>query len=326
MNKSDLFRRRHEQHELADQFVSVVSYVQDTSDQVSLFLDQVMSYVQQLFQHTELILVFNSNRKDLDQNLHDYFRDHIPDYMVSLVKVDAGQGAEAAMNAGRDLSIGDFVLEFDDQCVDYGLDVIQEAMQRCLEGNDIVSVGCKGKKRASSQLFYRVFNRFSRSHNRIGSVTFCLLTRRAINRIQSMGEFIPYRKAVYSNCGLQIYDLEYDPVRESDKLAHSHPGERVSLAMDTFVYFTNFFERVSLAICVIFFIIAIAVVIYVIVSFFTDANLVSGWVSMMGFLSLAFMGVFGLLTIVLKYLSVLVNLSYRRQGYLIEGVEKISEK
>lgn len=308
------------------QFVSVVTFLNDTTQRTEDFLNRAMGLVHQMFQHSELILVYHSNRNDLDQFLHEYFHRNVPDYMVSLVRVDASQGAEAAMNAGRDLSIGDFVLEFDDQIVDYDISVLKEAMHLCLDGNDIVSAGSSETSRMSSRLFYSVFNHFSRSRNPIGSATFRLLTRRAINRIQSIGEFIPYRKAVYSNCGLQIYDLIYEPTVKEGRYAHSHPGERMSLAMDSFVYFTNFFERLAFAICIIFFAIAIGVIIYVIVSFFTDSDLVSGWVSLMGFLSLAFMGVFGLLTIVLKYLAVLVNLSFRRQGYLIEGVEKISEK
>ena len=44
----------------------------------------------------------------------------------------------------------------------------------------------------------------------------------------------------------------------------------------------------------------------------------------MGFLSIAFTGLFGLLTIIIKYLAVLVDLSFRRQRNLISDIEKIS--
>ncbi len=83
-------------------------------------------------------------------------------------------------------------------------------------------------------------------------------------------------------------------------------------------------ERLSLIICAIFFAIAVGVVIYVIYSLVADEQLMSGWVSIMGFLSIGFTGLFGLLTIVIKYLSVLVDLTFRRQRYLIRDIEKIS--
>ena len=74
----------------------------------------------------------------------------------------------------------------------------------------------------------------------------------------------------------------------------------------------------------VFLVITILVIVYVIVSFFTDSHLVSGWISLMGFLSLGFLGIFSLLTIVMKYLSVIVNLTFRHQHYLVESIEKIS--
>ena len=45
--------------------------------------------------------------------------------------------------------------------------------------------------------------------------------------------------------------------------------------------------------------------------------------STMGFLALGFFGVFALLTIILKYLSVLLNLIFRQQRYLVADIEKI---
>ena len=46
----------------------------------------------------------------------------------------------------------------------------------------------------------------------------------------------------------------------------------------------------------------------------------------MGFLALGFFGVFALLTIILKYLSVLLNLVFRQQRYLISDVEKVGKE
>jgi len=43
----------------------------------------------------------------------------------------------------------------------------------------------------------------------------------------------------------------------------------------------------------------------------------------MSFLALGFFGVFALLTIILKYLSVLLNLVFRQQRYLVADIEKV---
>jgi dolichol-phosphate mannosyltransferase len=51
---------------------------------------------------------------------------------------------------------------------------------------------------------------------------------------------------------------------------------------------------------------------------------VEGWISTMGFLALGFFGVFALLTIILKYLSVVLNLIFKQQRYLIADIEKVA--
>ena len=42
-------------------------------------------------------------------------------------------------------------------------------------------------------------------------------------------------------------------------------------------------------------------------------------------LTVGFMGMFGVLTIVIKYLSLLVDLVFRHQKYLVESIEKIQK-
>ena len=43
------------------------------------------------------------------------------------------------------------------------------------------------------------------------------------------------------------------------------------------------------------------------------------------FLGFGFFGMFAILTMVLKYLSILVDLTFKRQKYVFESIEKISK-
>ena len=64
--------------------------------------------------------------------------------------------------------------------------------------------------------------------------------------------------------------------------------------------------------------------IYIISDFLNDnTKPVEGWLSTMGFLALGFFGVFALLTIILKYLSVMLNLIFKQQRYLVSDIEKV---
>ena len=199
--------------------------------------------------------------------------------------------------------------------------------EELLEGNDIVAASSKGKMRLTSRIFYSLYNMTSRGGGRIGPETFRIISRRAINRIKSIGQYIPYRKAVYSNCGLNAATMYYESRDEKARITNETvASERTSLALDSFIYFTNVLERVSMVICCAFLVFTVAMGIYLVSDLFNSHKPVEGWLSTMGFLALGFFGVFALLTIILKYLSVLLNLIYKHQRYLVSDIEKIARK
>ncbi len=247
--------------------------------------------------------------------------------MINIIHMSYFQGLEASMNAGRDMAIGDFVYEFDDINPDYPPELIRDVYDRMLSGYDIVAASCKGKIKLTSRLFYLFYNLTSSSRNKIGQETFRILSRRAINRVMSMGQYIPYRKAVYVNCGLKTDTVYYESRSSVGRHKSKTDGnERMSLAIDSFIYFTNVLERLSLVVSGAFLLFTLGVAVYIAGSFFSANKPVEGWLSTMGFLSLGFFGVFSLLTFILKYLSVMLSLIFKHQRYLIEGVEKISKQ
>lgn len=76
----------------------------------------------------------------------------------------------------------------------------------------------------------------------------------------------------------------------------------------------------------LFLLLTLGMGIYVLSDFFNSNKPVEGWLSTMSFLALGFFGVFALLTIILKYLSVLLNLIFRQQRYLVNEIEKMVAK
>ncbi|MBO5522024.1 MAG: glycosyltransferase, partial [Eubacterium sp.] len=180
-------------------FISVVAYVHNAENEIGYFLDHVMEEFRRLFVRTELILVNDGSTDGSLDRIHTYFDTHDEDYIVSIIRMGRYQGMESSMNAGRDLAIGDYVFEFDDLHVDYDLSVIENVYRSCLQGHDIVAASGNARMKATSRLFYHIYNQASRSQNNLGQETFRILSRRAINRVKSIGAYIPYRKAVYNN-------------------------------------------------------------------------------------------------------------------------------
>lgn len=316
-------------------FVSMVVYLHNDSRHIAPFFDTVLGMFRENFEKYEIICVNDASTDDSVEALKRYFEEEEKDEkralwsgsMINIIHMSYFQGLEASMNAGRDMAIGDFVYEFDDINPDYPAKLVRDVYDRLLLGYDIVSASSKGKIKLTSKLFYFFYNMTSSSRNRIGQETFRILSRRAINRVMSMGQYIPYRKAVYVNCGLKTDTVYYERQGGTERhKSKTDRNERTSLAIDSFIYFTNVLERLSLAVSGAFLVFTLGVAVYIVSSFFSVNKPVEGWLSTMGFLSLGFFGVFSLLTFILKYLSVLLGLVFKHQRYLIEGVEKVSKQ
>ena len=69
--------------------------------------------------------------------------------------------------------------------------------------------------------------------------------------------------------------------------------------------------------------VAIAVGIYT-VCIFVSKQPIEGWTTIMLFLSLAFFGIFAILTIIIKYLTLIINLIFKKTNYLVESIEKVN--
>lgn len=304
-------------------FISLVVYLHNVEKEVVPFFEKVIPVFEEKFEQYEVVCVDDGCTDGTVAVLKDYLEEHKLSVMVNIVHMSFYHGLESAMNAGRDLAIGDFIYEFDSIYVDYETGLLERVYEKLLAGNDIVAAGTNGAIRLTSRIFYGLYNKTSRGKGKIGPETFRIVSRRAINRVKNIGQYIPYRKAVYSNCGLNTAVILYEPTQKSGRKKEANSGERASLALDSFIYFTNALEGVSAIICAVFLCISIGMGIYIIKDFIGGYSVVEGWLSTMGFLSLGFFGVFALLTIILKYLSVMLNLIFRQQRYLVADIEKV---
>ena len=312
---------------MENKFVSVVVYLHNEETAVESFLDSVIPSISDLFSKYEIICVDDACSDGTVEKIRSYAHERHLEGIVSVIHMGYYQGIEPSMNAGRDIAIGDFVYEFDHIVIDYDKKLIGDVYRKMLEGFDIVSATGLRKGRPTSRLFYSLFNKFSKSFAKIGPETFRIVSRRAINRIKTIGTHIPYRKAVYANCGLNMTTISYnvvsDPSGNNSKASFYERGE---LALDSFIYFTNIMERISAVLSGGFLIATVFCLIYSIIDHFYGENIASGWPSLMSFMSIGFFGVFALLTIILKYLSVMLNLIFRQQRYMVADIEKIVGK
>lgn len=304
-------------------FISAVIYVHNAEDRIAEFLEAMMAELEEHFEHSEIICVNDCSNDDSVQMIKRVAQ-KAENVSITILSMSYFHGLEAAMNAGIDLSIGDFVFEFDNTFFDFERDMIMEVYNRALQGYDIVSASPDRKEKFTSGLFYRVFGYFTDFSYNMRTESFRVLSRRVINRIQSMNKTVLYRKAVYANCGLKMDRIKYK-VRDAahGKTDLREKKYRAGLAADSLILFTEVGYRFSKGMTMLMMFMSIFMILYSIVVYLSF-HPVAGWTTTILFLSVAFFGLFGVLTVIIKYLQLLVDLVFKRQHYSFESIEKLS--
>lgn len=303
-------------------FMSAVLYVHNDEAVVAGFLRMVMGVLETHFEHSEIICV-NDYSQDGSVDIVRGISREAKSTTVTVLNMSYFHGTEAAMNAGMDLAIGDFVLEFDACVPDFAAAEIMRVYQRSLDGFDIVSASPDKKQRLTSNLFYRVFNKYTGYSYPLGTERFRVLSRRVINRISSMNKSVPYRKAVYANCGLKTANIRY-PVTGGQAVREDAAQRkyRTDLAVNSMILFTGLGYRFAVTMTILMMVVAVVVAVYSAVVYLFSTP-VAGWTTTIFFMSFAFFGLFGILTVIIKYLQILVDLVFRRRKYSFESIEKM---
>ena len=294
-------------------FISAIVYLHNDGDKVVSFFQKLNGILAENFDKYELIAVDDACTDDSVSLLKKWASNL--EKPLTILHMSLYQKRESAMNAGLDCSIGDYVIEFDKVLSDLDFNLVIKAYKKTQEGNDIVSV-CPEKVQGSSKLFYKVFNSSNNSAYELTTDIFRVVTRRGINRVHAMSEYLPYRKAAYAASGLKMATLYFDGSTRDENRG------RFSLAINSLALYTNAGYKVSIGITLAMLMIALCEIVYTIV-IYCIGKPIEGWTTTMLVLTFGFFGMFLILTIVIKYLSLLLDMNFRKHKYLIEGVEKI---
>lgn len=291
-------------------FVSAVVYLSDDSRDVVTFIKTLLNSLNTYFQHYELVVVDDCCKKQ-DKVLKQLLSDEGKN-ILSVVHMSLKQGVETCLSAGLDVSIGDFVFEFDSVEFSFNKELLWSVYQKALEGNDIVSVETTCNS-FSRRLFYRIFNKCSDSIYDINASAFRLVSRRAINRVLDLKISCAFRQAMYASCGLKNARIEFAGEANPKK------SRGFNLAIDSFLLYTGLPSKLcsfSLRMLIVLFLFgcgsAIVNAFYVnsICSLLYNLCVVTGMAIILG----------DLITL-LYYVRLILKES--NKNYLIEDIEKI---
>ena len=297
--------------------VSAIFYLGNDEEQTFSYIEKICNVIGESFEHYEIIAVNDCEDRTAGYVKQKYQENGI-DAPLTIVNMSVKQGVESAMNAGIDIAIGDYLFEFDNINAGLPTSFVMDCYRKSVEGYDIVTASPKEGGKGTSKLFYNTFNRFSNSGEKIGSDGMHLLSRRAVNRLHAINSYIPYRKAAYAASGLRAATLVYDPVTAFVSVKDDRTGK----AIDALILYTDAAYRLSLFVSLFMFAVAVASGIYTL-AVYLSMKPVAGWTTTMAVISAGFSGIFLLFAIVIKYLSLIVNLVFQNQKYLVASVDKV---
>ncbi len=305
-------------------FVSSVIYVHNAENRIEEFLSAIIRVMEDNFEHSEIICVNDSSDDGTIEKIKEISK-KTDNTGITIVNMSYFHGVELAMNAGVDIAIGDFVFEFDNTDLDFNPDFIMDVYRHSLEGYDIVSASPNIREKFSSRLFYNVFDKFSDLSYEMTTESFRVLSRRVINRIGSMNKTVPYRKAIYAGSGLKSDNLKYSVEKKVRKSTDKKESRyRSGLAADSLILFTKVGYRFSMTMTFIMMFASVFMVAYSVITYIV-VHPVEGWTTTIMFLSFAFFGLFGILTIIIKYLQLIIDMVFKRKHYSFESIEKLTK-
>lgn len=296
-------------------FISAVIYLHNDGDGFLAFLDKLNSIFDEHFQNFEFIIVDDACATETISAVKAWT--DVIKAPLTIIHMSIWHGVESAMNAGVDVAIGDFIYEFDSAQLQYDPQLILDAFNEALKGIDIVCV-CPKRLNKGSKAFYKVFNSNSGSIYKLHTDAFRLITRRAINRVHSSHSSMPYRKAAYALSGLKMSSLFFDGKIDNNQKS------KTMLAINSLALYTDAGYKISIGITLFMMIVAVIELIYTMVIYCVGKP-IAGWTTTMLVMSFGFLGLFFILSIVIKYLSLILDMSFRKQDYLVESVEKIQK-
>lgn len=301
-------------------FISAVVYVHNAENVISSFLDMLRGFLQEDFEKYEIICVDDASEDSSARILREY-ASHIEDGTLSVLTMSYFQGLELSMDAGVDLAIGDFVYEFDSPVISYPREMPGEVYRKCLEGFDIVSACPKDSGHVMSSAFYRVYNKHSSSQYRLRTEAFRILSRRSINRVGSMSRTLPYRKAVYANCGLPTSALYYDKTAEIPVAKSEERAAQRDTAIDALILYTDIAFKYAMRFSIFMLVITVAAAAYALITYLT-IHPIAGWTTTLLFLSLCFFGVSLLMAVLIRYAALILRTVFTRQKYVVKSIDK----
>jgi len=303
-------------------FVSFVIYLNNNELTIINYISNIDKIAKSYFVNYEYVFIDDFSSDNTTVKINELV-DKI-EAPITLIKLSWFQGSEIALNAGNDIAIGDFVYEIDTINSDYPQNIFIKLYERMEKGFDIIVASPSNNISNSSKLFYKILNKVSYLKLDLTTESLRLVSRRAINSITNLSEKIRYRKALYQYSGFPRSVISYDPLKLT-KRNNISIWKKIDLSINIILNFSNVGGNIAIFFSFLFLLISISAGLYAVFIYLFDKRVIEGWTTIMLLLSSGFTGLFFILGIIGKYISILLIEIKNRPLYTIKSIQKLSK-
>jgi polyisoprenyl-phosphate glycosyltransferase len=280
-------------------FLSFIVYLRNASAEMEKFLNALQEEVQKHFEWYEFILVDDFSSDDTYQKGTELLNKL--DMNGVVIRLSRFHGKELAMMCGADKSMGDYVFQMESLAIDYPLTLLMGMFEKAKDGHEVV-IACPNQAQSLfSKFFYLIFNKISYLDITVQSERLSLMNRRSLNAILSVNERIRFRKVLINLVGFRPTILSFNVTNKNFKNRASFLY-RMKLALEMIVFHSNFGLKLPIWMAVGFLFFSFTTSGFAAWAYWFNAEVVTGWTSLVIFLSLSFSGLFIILGILSEYI------------------------
>ena len=307
--------------------VSIIIPCYNEEESILLFYKTIKSTARKMKKKCSFEYIFiNDGSKDKTLKL---IRDlSKKDNDVRYISFSRNFGKEAAMYAGFEAAVGDYVTTMDvdlqdpPELLEEMFDTVESGEYDCCAARSTTRKGYSFFRKLFTKWFYSLIGKLSKSEMVPGARDYRLMNRKMLNAILSMKEYNRYSKGLFDFVGFDTKWIEYNIVERQKGESKYSMRKLFAYAIEGIVDFSTKPLVISAFFGLLFCLIAFIMVIVVILKTLIWGDPVGGWPSLaciiffIGGIQLFCIGIMG------QYLAKTYSETKNRPLYIIKETEK----
>lgn len=310
--------------------ISVIVSCYNEEEALPLFYEEMSRVMAEMKKYQFELIFVNDGSKD--NTLEVIKKLQKKDERVRFVSFSRNFGKEAAMLAGLDYSVGDYVTLMDADLQDPPkmlpemVKIIEEEGYDCVGTRRVTRKGEPPIRSFFARRFYKIINRMSKVEMVDGARDYRLMTRQMVDSIIGCREYNRYSKGLWSFVGFKTKWLEFENVERVAGETKWSFWKLFKYAIEGIVAFTTAPLTIAAFLGILFCFIAFIMIIVIICKTLIWGDPVGGWPSLaciiifVSGIQLFFMGIFG------EYLAKTYLETKKRPIYIVKETEKDLKK